>query len=199
MNKAIALWMVTFLFIISGVMAADGCTSGQECTWYAYITYQPDFYNVSTINITIENASGDYIINNQAMTKLDTGKYSYDTILNDSGNYLGCAEYYNSTGKIYTNCESKEVRGDKMLINISILLIIIVIGFLFALFAEYSKNKSYYLFGTAWFFSMAAFAESVVQIFNPYLTKTIFIVLGFIFLIETYYQYKKNKNNDKNE
>lgn len=105
MKKYLLLGIVLIL-LSSFSFAADGCVTGQNCTWYAYGVSGENGANIS---FTYENETTTQEF---VMESLGLGKYLYTTTHNVTSNVMGCTRSYNSTGTIDEVCESKEIYFD---------------------------------------------------------------------------------------
>jgi len=102
LNKSLLI-VILALLSFSIVFGADGCVSNDVCTWYAYDVSSEVGVNLS---FSYENSS---TTSEYEMISLGDGKYLYNATHNLTGNVLGCARSYNSSGTIDTSCESKEI------------------------------------------------------------------------------------------
>jgi len=108
------LWICLFIIAATTVAAADGCITGNNCTWWLYTTSGTGYYDSDHANITIYHPNGTVQSANTSMSKVSEGIFRYDSIPNTTGNYMGCMEAYNTTSRIGIVCESKESREDIM-------------------------------------------------------------------------------------
>jgi hypothetical protein len=135
-QKAI-LWICLFIITATAVTATDGCVQFENCTWYGTITTGGVFYNANHANITIYYPNGSLFVDNATMDKIDTGRYSYTTKLNETGNWLGFIEFHNTTSTITTGSEGKHVARD----NNMIIGVIILIPLIFAMLLLFGAMK----------------------------------------------------------
>lgn len=104
MNKFLLLGLCILMFVPL-VNGADGCFTNEVCTWYAYGVTGTGV-NIS-FNYDNGTTSSEFV-----MSSLGSGKYLYNATHNLTGNVMGCARSYNSSGTIETACESKEISYD---------------------------------------------------------------------------------------
>jgi len=134
------------IFLSSLAFASDSCEINENCTRYAYGVTGEVGVNIS---YTYPNSTfiGDY-----AMVSIGDGTYYDVFIFNTTGNYLACAESYNSTSIIGRNCESfyvglaSEENQETMFGLISFAIIIVFILLIFTILHFVlkinSKNKN---------------------------------------------------------
>jgi len=161
------LWICLFIVTATAVMAADGCITGTNCTWWLYTTSGGDFYNADHANVTIYHPNGTLQSANTSMSKVSDGIYRYDSIPNTTGNYMGCMEAYNTTSRIGIVCESKEARENIMGGNEFIGLIGII-------------ALSIFIFALLYFAFKLEKENGLLQILLLFIVNAMFVLIGSI-------------------
>ncbi len=167
-------WMLSIFILSFSAYAADGCVSGENCTWFGYgATW------ASGANFTLESPEGTES-GPVPVTEFDSGNMRHVNIINNTGNYKGCFIAYNSTNS-ETQCESKEIRSDAiteefdMLGLIFNLILVFGIGAALIIIGEYIGNPAFVIASGIWFL-ITAFT-SLADIPSIGFVSTLFFIL----------------------
>jgi hypothetical protein len=112
-NRLFAILVLFVLLPTSFVLAADGCITFENCTYYAYA----GSVTITEVNLSIKDSAGDYLVTNQAMTSSDNETFKYVYTHNTTGNVIAIANFYNSSGFVASSAESKEIRSQEVTEN----------------------------------------------------------------------------------
>lgn len=117
------------------------CYVDKDCEWYSVITEQPNYYDTTSANITINNVT-------HQMEMLQKGIFKYNNTYNESGILLGCTQFYNNS-LVGTYCETKQIKEDNMTtwnflaIFIALMFFIWVLKFVYEQFKEKYGTKTF--------------------------------------------------------
>ena len=122
MNKNI-LYLILIVILSSLAFSNEECYINSNCAWYSVITYQPNYYDSDSANITIDNVT-------HQMQMLQKGIFIYNDTYNMSGVYLGCTQFFNNSVLVGTECETKIIKDGTMTNDVFSFALIIATIFL---------------------------------------------------------------------
>ena len=104
------IWVIVTLLLLSFAYASDGGVVDENVTWIADAFQQPNFADIQEVNITIYYPNQTIFQANKTMVNFGNGKYRYEMLPNQTGNWYAYVEFYNTTSKIGTASQSMEIR-----------------------------------------------------------------------------------------
>ena len=140
-------WIICLILVLLSfpiVWAADGCVVATNCTWWAAVTNNTDFYNADEANITIYYPDETVYIENASMEKTDTGRFRYISNSNTTGNYMAYVQYFGSGVLLATAFESKELRDvneELDMLDVAIVLGLAMVAFIFIFASSSIKTE----------------------------------------------------------
>jgi len=105
-SKPFFLFFFVLVTLVTFVSASDGCYVNQNCTWWAYNSG----VNAPNVNMSIIDPDGSPVVTNVPMSSVTSETFKYVSVLNKSGNYIGSAVFYNSSGIVGRSAQSLQVR-----------------------------------------------------------------------------------------
>ena len=174
----ISIITLMFIFTLFPFVTAELCKeiTDQECNIVTPIL-DCNYYEIYSINDTL-------IKNSTNMSLIDSNIYSF--------------EFNESVGEyVIKLCDGTtrqiEVEDENMLELITIVLIIMLIGFFFIVLAEYLKNDFFLFFAGSWFFGMSFYMRNITILFSEYIGFIFFVMIGTVCFVLTYTR-KRNKD-----
>ncbi|MFO7886820.1 MAG: hypothetical protein R6U59_00765 [Eubacteriales bacterium] len=179
MNKLL-LFIGMCILITTAVSAADSCRVNEVCTWYAAGNSA-----TNNVSLTIKDNTGTDVYTNVNMTNIGNNIYAFNSNITNTGQYVGIAQFYNSTGFQGTSEETKDIYTEEANTNLTMIaqvlqpFLIFLIGAVILLLGLFTKERDGFIYnifaGTWWLGSSAYMLYS-----GTVITSIFYVMLGFV-------------------